>query len=61
HLAQHIPDHILKIAESSIKTPNDIKKINQAGFDAVLIGEALVTAEKPAVILAQMRGVLCLG
>jgi indole-3-glycerol phosphate synthase len=58
HLAQHIPDHILKIAESSIKTPDDIKKINQAGFDAVLIGEALVTAEKPAVILGQMRGAL---
>lgn len=59
HLAQYIPDGILKIAESSIKTPDDIQKINQAGFDAVLIGEALVTAENPAVKLSQMRSALC--
>jgi indole-3-glycerol phosphate synthase len=57
-LVQHIPGHILKIAESSIKTPEDIKKINQAGFDAVLIGEALVTAENPAITLKHMRDAL---
>ncbi len=58
NLAQYIPDSILKIAESSIKTLDDIEKVNEAGFDAVLMGEALVTAEKPSVKLSQMRDVL---
>lgn len=58
NLAQHIPHGILKIAESSIKTPDDIKKINEAGFDAVLIGQTLVMAEKPSVKLRQMRDAL---
>jgi len=57
-LAPCIPKGILKIAESGIKSPADIKKINKAGFDAVLIGEALVRSEEPAALLSQMAGVL---
>lgn len=58
NLIKHIPKGILTIAESAIKTPTDIKKINAAGFDAVLIGEALVRSEKPSRLLNSMRKVL---
>ena len=54
-LVKLIPNGVLKIAESAIYTENDIRQIKQAGFDAVLIGEALVTAENPAEKLKKLR------
>ena len=58
NLAPMIPPGIVTIAESSIKTTDDIEKIKKAGFDAVLIGEALVTASSPSNTLKKLRGVL---
>lgn len=46
-LAAHIPQHCIKIAESGIRSATDAEKMRQAGFDAVLVGEALVTALDP--------------
>jgi len=43
-LAAHIPDNILKVAESGLSTSEDIKKIEQAGFKAALIGEAFMVS-----------------
>ena len=37
--ADIIPGHCLRVSESGIKTYEDIKKIDAAGYDAVLIGE----------------------
>ncbi|MCH9757373.1 MAG: indole-3-glycerol phosphate synthase TrpC [Gammaproteobacteria bacterium] len=57
-LVKQIPNTIVKIAASAIRTPEDIQKMSAAGFDAVLIGEALVRAENPAHLLNEMRAVL---
>lgn len=57
-LVQYIPQGVVSIAESAIRSAEDIKKVNAAGFDAVLIGEALVRSAKPAETLQQMRAVL---
>lgn len=46
-LADLIPSSIVKIAESGIKTAQDLRMYAQAGADAVLVGEALVTNEDP--------------
>lgn len=46
-LAKDIPSTLIKVAESGLKTPELVKKYAQAGFDAVLIGEALVTMSHP--------------
>ena len=54
-LKKLIPDHITTIAESAILTTSDIKIVVAAGFDAVLIGEALVTAEDPEQKLSELR------
>ena len=42
HLVSKIPDHILKVAESGMHSSVDIKKVENAGFNAVLIGEAFM-------------------
>lgn len=39
-----IPDGVAAVAESGMKTPADIALIDQASFDAVLIGEGLHTS-----------------
>ncbi|KAA3617431.1 MAG: indole-3-glycerol phosphate synthase TrpC [Calditrichaeota bacterium] len=44
-LCSSIPSKIIKVAESGIHTADDIKKIEAAGFNAVLIGEAFMTSE----------------
>lgn len=44
HLAPHISTGVLKIAESGLYTCDDVKKMQQAGYDAVLIGEAFMVS-----------------
>lgn len=41
-LVKQIPEGILKVAESGIKTVQDAERMLNAGFDAVLVGEALM-------------------
>lgn len=42
NLVSEIPDSVIKVAESGMHSAEDIQQIEQAGFDAVLIGEALM-------------------
>lgn len=44
-LRDRIPEHILFVSESGVKTPEDIKTIKEIGADAVLIGETMMRAE----------------
>ena len=37
----------MRVAESGIRTRDDVRRLADAGFDAVLVGEALVTAAGP--------------
>jgi indole-3-glycerol phosphate synthase len=43
-LRASVPDSICLVSESGIHTPEDIHVLGRAGVDAVLVGEALVTA-----------------
>jgi indole-3-glycerol phosphate synthase len=43
-LRASVPDSICLVSESGIHTPDDIHRLGRAGVDAVLVGEALVTA-----------------
>ena len=43
-LRPFIPAGICVVAESGIHTPQDVACLHQAGVDAILVGEALVTA-----------------
>lgn len=47
NLVERIPTDIIKIAESGIAEPGLAREYHAAGFDAVLIGEALVKSADP--------------
>lgn len=42
-LIAHLPENVVKVAESGIKTPEDVRNLKEAGFDAFLIGEAFMS------------------
>jgi indole-3-glycerol phosphate synthase len=44
-LSELIPDDIIYVAESGIRTNQDIRALTEAGVDAVLIGETLMRSE----------------
>lgn len=46
-VAPVIPEGIVKIAESGVRSPQDLLAYASAGADAVLVGEALVTNSDP--------------
>jgi indole-3-glycerol phosphate synthase len=51
-LAAAIPPDVIAVAESAIRVPADAAQMAAVGFDAVLVGEALVRAEHPARLVA---------
>lgn len=46
-VAPLIPDSVVKIAESGVRGPHDLIAYANAGADAVLVGESLVTGADP--------------
>ncbi len=53
-LAQKIPSSVLRVAESGISGPGDIAVLRAAGYQAFLIGEALMRADFPGKALAEL-------
>jgi indole-3-glycerol phosphate synthase len=41
-LSQQVPDNIVLVSESGIKTIEDVDRIRSCGIDAILVGEALM-------------------
>jgi indole-3-glycerol phosphate synthase/phosphoribosylanthranilate isomerase len=50
-LARFIPAGIVAVAESGIRGPGDIRRLREAGYDAYLIGETLMTGADPQATL----------
>jgi indole-3-glycerol phosphate synthase len=57
-LRKLIPEHLIFIAESGIKTPQDIKNLQTAGIDGVLIGETLMRSSDKKKKLEVLRELL---
>jgi indole-3-glycerol phosphate synthase len=53
-LKKHIPENIVVVAESGIKNRADVKRLRQAGFAGVLVGESLLRAADPGVALRSL-------
>lgn len=51
-----VPRDIIFVAESGIKTSEDIKVLSDAGVNAVLIGETLMRCKNKREILDQLKG-----
>jgi len=56
-LRDRIPPDCIAVAESGISRRDDMVALERAGFDAVLLGEALLTAADPGVRLRELTGV----
>jgi indole-3-glycerol phosphate synthase len=50
-LADRIPDEITAVAESGIRSGADLRRLRDAGFDACLVGEQLMSAADPGAAL----------
>jgi indole-3-glycerol phosphate synthase len=56
-MADAIPDGIVKVAESGVRSASEARRLEDAGFDAVLVGEHLVTSLDPSPAIRELRGV----
>jgi indole-3-glycerol phosphate synthase len=56
-LKEGIPEECVAVAESGIQTRGDVARLEAAGYDAVLVGEALMRAADPGAKLAELLGV----
>jgi indole-3-glycerol phosphate synthase len=50
-----MPESVVRVAESGIRGPDDAASLGAAGFDAVLVGELLVTSGDPEAAVAALR------
>jgi len=54
-LRKRIPESVITVAESGIKSPDDIRALKNSGINAVLIGESLMRAQDKKRFLAELR------
>lgn len=51
-----IPKEVLFVSESGVRSAEDVAKLREIGADAVLIGEALMSATDKRAKLRELRG-----
>ena len=54
-MIDRIPADVVAVAESAIRSLDDARRMAEAGFDAVLVGEALVRSDDPARLVQAFR------
>lgn len=54
-MAKLFPEGVVSVAESGVRGPDDAGSLARAGYDAVLVGESLVTSGDPAGGVASLR------
>jgi indole-3-glycerol phosphate synthase len=53
-LAERLPENVMRVAESGIRSGEDIARLRVAGYQAFLIGESLMRAERPGEALREL-------
>ncbi len=53
-LVERLPENVLRVAESGIRSAEDIARLRSAGYQAFLIGESLMRAERPGKMLQEL-------
>ena len=56
HLIPQIPVDVIRVAESGISQRSDVEFAQLHGADAILVGEALVTADNPTLAMRTLLG-----
>ncbi|MEO7371021.1 MAG: indole-3-glycerol phosphate synthase TrpC [Ilumatobacteraceae bacterium] len=54
-MAALIPSHVVRVAESGVRDRNDALILRRAGYDAVLVGESLITSTDPTAAIGELR------
>jgi len=57
-LAEKIPENVVRVAESGIRSSDDVARLRLAGYHAFLVGESLMRAERPGEALRELLRVL---
>jgi indole-3-glycerol phosphate synthase len=60
-LAEKIPANAVRVAESGIHSAEDIARLRAVGYDAFLVGESLMRAERPGDALRELLAVPSAG
>jgi indole-3-glycerol phosphate synthase len=56
-VADALPEEVTSVAESGIRTREDLDHLMTRGYDAFLVGERLITQPDPGAALRELRGV----
>lgn len=54
-LSTGIPEDVVAVAESGIRTGEDIRRLSALGYDACLVGEQLIAQDDPGAALRTLR------
>lgn len=54
-LSHRIPDGVVAVAESGIRSGEDMRRLTECGYDAFLIGERLIVEPDPGAALRALR------
>jgi indole-3-glycerol phosphate synthase len=54
-MAALIPANVVRVAESGVRDRADAESLRRAGYDAILVGESLVTAADPSTAIGSLR------
>jgi len=55
-IAALLPDEAIRVAESGVSSPEGAARMRAAGYDAILVGEALVRSADPAALVRRLKG-----
>ncbi|MPZ23256.1 MAG: indole-3-glycerol phosphate synthase TrpC [Dehalococcoidia bacterium] len=55
-LLPSLPANLVRVAESGIRSREDVQRVREAGADAVLIGETIMKSDDPAGRVKELRG-----
>jgi indole-3-glycerol phosphate synthase len=56
-LLEEVPQGVLVVSESGIRTRDDVARLGGAGVDAILVGETLLRDPDPAAVAERLSGV----
>jgi indole-3-glycerol phosphate synthase len=54
-MAADIPADVVRVAESGVRDADDARRLRDAGYDAILVGQTVVTAGDPAETVRSLR------
>ncbi len=54
-MAAQIPADVVRVAESGVRGPEDARSLRDAGYDAILVGQTVVTAGDPSEMVRSLR------